>query len=1467
MAIKLNSPGWEIRPAVATRAAGVTLPGVPPEFLTHATGTEEFVAQPRAEVRGAAAAPATLDLTYEAPPGESAVLALRHPSGALTLHPPRTSTSRSRGGPVAIRFVAPIRLDGADLDRTTSRGVVSRVVKAVIVKVADAAIDAAVGLLLPKLAIAFETSVWKSRGLKEGWLKVTKEGLAARRLAAAKPSSTERSLLLVHGTFSHAAGAFAPLAHSSFFEDVAPLYGDRLFAFDHFSVSRTPEENVRMLLKELPDRTFTFDVITHSRGGLVLRTLVERGEAFGALASRIKVGRAVIVAAPNEGTPLATPSRWEDTVGWVANLLEMFPDNPFTTGAEFVANAIVWLARHASGDLPGLHSMDGDGELIRDLQSPPGPPPDSYSVLAANYSPGGAVLKRLLDMGIDQFFNTANDLVVPSEGGWRVDPSGGSFIPGSRIGCFGPGGNIDRDDVTHVNFFAQPETVAFLVASLKDEPHKLAPLDPAQRLPDRRLIRAGAAGIAAPPLAAAGRSAAARRARFGQPGAARAAEADGQLAISVVNGDLTFEDRPLLVGHYRSTRLTGTERVIDRLLDRAMSHALDLGVYPVEPGTQRIFMNSRIPEGRFWQTPRPEAVIVAGLGQEGKLQSAHILLTVRQAVIAWAERAAERGRTAPLSLAATLLASGGAGITPGQTAQLIAQGVHEANEIIRRAAERQRLPVVRELHFVELYLSRATEAWEALKMQAEATPGRYRVTEPIVAGLGSLPRPLESGYRGVEYDFISAETRRDASGNTSIAYALDTRRARTEVRAQATQARLLRDLVTTASSELNNDPQIGRTLYNLLVPLELEAFLAGSGETQIEVDEGTAGIPWELLDDAAPAQASRAPWAIRSKLLRKYRTETFRPYVTDADAQASILVVGEPQCPPDYPPLPGALQEARDVFALLTSDRGVARDSVKGLFAGGQLQEPPNSRQVVDALFDRSWRVVHVAGHGEPVNVKDGRGGVVLTNDTFLGASEIKAMRVVPELVFINCCHLAAGARPALSRPQARGSFDRAAFASSVAQALIEIGVRCVVAAGWAVDDQAASAFATTFYDALLRGQRFIDAVAEARARAYEFEGNTWAAYQCYGDPDWTLWRRDGWGRVRAASADEFDDVGSVPALYLALETLLVQSRFQGFAPDYQLERVRRLEARWQAMGWETSSEVAERFAQAYGAANDIASAIRWYETATRTGKAHVSFRILEQLSNLRIRAAWEHVRAVKHGEPPAADAGARPAKRRATEARQRLRAATAEARQTILQEMKVLDRLNAFQETGERESLRGSAMKRLAMLEADEGRGRQARAAIAAMARHYQRALDIGRERRAGDLFYPAANLIAAELALHGGTRRRRALPAGLLEAARRSVRKKNESDPDFWSLAAEPELRLYEVVARGTLARNLPAIQRGFRDLYKRSRDRAQWASVADTAHFVLDAYVTRATPPARKAASAVLDLVDKFAALKSD
>ena len=455
-------------------------------------------------------------------------------------------------------------------------------------------------------------------------------------------------------------------------------------------------------------------------------------------------------------------------------------------------------------------------------------------------------------------------------------------------------------------------------------------------------------------------------------------------------------------------------------------------------------------------------------------------------------------------LAATLLGSGGTGVSAGEAARLIAEGVYQANLLMADEEAEDKAPGpapprVSHLRFVELFLDRATEAWRALRLQDASRPGRYLITPAVKPGTGALLRPTDLGYRGAEFDFISVAATTDADGVPVISYTLDTKRARSEVRGQRAQSLLINELVATASNDHNNDEQIGRTLFGLLIPIELEAYLAGSGEMQIELDPQTAAIPWELLD--TKREANDEPWALRVNLLRKLRISRFREQVSDAGAGDSALVIGEPECPPEYPRLYGARAEAVAVQTCLTGTGGLTEDAVTGLFNPDATQAGPGARAVVNALFERPWRIVHIAGHGVPG--KRGKpGGVVLSNGTFLGPAEIGSMRTVPELVFINCCHLgAAEARQLLN------TYHRAEFASGVAGELISLGVRCVVAAGWAVDDDGARVFAEEFYGSLLRGNRFITAVGEARMAAYRNnpDQNTWAAYQCYGDPHWVF--------------------------------------------------------------------------------------------------------------------------------------------------------------------------------------------------------------------------------------------------------------------------------------------------------------------------------------------------------------------------
>ncbi|HZT54950.1 MAG TPA: hypothetical protein VFA35_01900, partial [Burkholderiaceae bacterium] len=217
--------------------------------------------------------------------------------------------------------------------------------------------------------------------------------------------------------------------------------------------------------------------------------------------------------------------------------------------------------------------------------------------------------------------------------------------------------------------------------------------------------------------------------------------ASAALSVTVLNGDLKFVRHPLLIGHYRPLTLNGAEAVVDRLVDRSMSRSFEAGLYPDEPGSHQIFGNLRRNPDNPFEMARPAAVVVAGLGEEGKLKAGDLVFTVRQAVLAYAQRLAERegGAPAQFELAATLIGSGGTGITPGSSAQLIAQGALDANQKLQENG----WPQLAQLTLVELYLERAADAWRALQLQEQAAPTRLRLVGKVGFGPGAMRRSLD----------------------------------------------------------------------------------------------------------------------------------------------------------------------------------------------------------------------------------------------------------------------------------------------------------------------------------------------------------------------------------------------------------------------------------------------------------------------------------------------------------------------------------------------------------------------------------------------------------------------------------------------------------------------------------------------------------------------------------------------------
>ena len=907
------------------------------------------------------------------------------------------------------------------------------------------------------------------------------------------------------------------------------------------------------------------------------------------------------------------------------------------------------------------------------------------------------------------------------------------------------------------------------------------------------------------------------------------------LEVSVLNANLAFVQLPLMIGHYRAERLTGTESVMDGLIGGEMQSALTVGDYPSEPATSKVFPNTRANPDDAHRLPRPAAVIVVGLGEEGDFRGSSLVDSARKGAIAAAQWAARNPKNLPqFELAATLIGSGGPSISAGQAAQLVAQGVREANAALAQLGGKW--PLVGHLQFVELYLDRAAEALRALQGQVAASPALFRIRdEKVLPGPGALRRPLDAGYRGTSYDFISALADKPAAGaaqQVPIRYALDTRRARTEVRTQKAQSKLVQELVKTSARSALEDKELGKTLFRLLVPADLEPYLGGTLEMVIELNPQTAGIPWELME--APDSGDSRPWAVRSKLLRKLRTEDPPPRVPDAGKDAGVLVIGEPWCDdPRYPRLPGARLEANAVLKQLTATGKFAPHRVRALIApedgGGR---GPSFDEVTKALMSGKWRVLHVSGHGAAPEGDQPSRGVVLSNGTFIGAAEIEALRPVPELVFVNCCHLGASS-PDLSRPE---------FAASVAQALIGIGVRCVVAAGWAVDDAVAAAFADTFYKRLLEGDRFMDAVFLAREEAHAKGGNTWAAYQCYGDPNWTL---------TIAGADpqkpapppgpEFAGVTSALALALALETIAIecQSRMPKFTPkevERQRLKIRYLETLPAAAGWSKRGDVAEAFAKAWTHADDPRAGLAWYRKALDAQDGSASMKATEQYQNLRVRVAADQVEEAKASSSSA------------------LRATAKAAAEDVRKAIGELERLFKESPSMERANLCASANKRLAMIL--EACGEPDRDAVEGARRHYTMAEKLG--EKLPDSFYPTMNIMALDV-----MSRSKSVPAARFTAVREKIRARLQDEPEFWSAVGDLELSLYEALNENALAPKLPVLNDGFDDLRERWPAPWMWKSVRDQARFIIPRYAQRASPDESAAAGALRAKLEAYAA----
>lgn len=352
-----------------------------------------------------------------------------------------------------------------------------------------------------------------------------------------------------------------------------------------------------------------------------------------------------------------------------------------------------------------------------------------------------------------------------------------------------------------------------------------------------------------------------------------------------------------------------------------------------------------------------------------------------------------------------------------------------------------------------------------------------------------------------------------------LKYVFLSQRARAESIVLQRQPGLIEKLLRSHLTNPRFDERLGKLLFQLMVPLDFKSTAREQSSLVLVVDSYSASLPWELV------QADDKPLALVVAMVRQLATGHFRRTVSATTRDATLIVTnpatdcyevhfgGSP-----LPSLAGAEKEGRAVFEVLS--RGGPGRRIELV--------PPKSDAltVLSKLYERPYRILSIAAHGVfEARASDGklRTGVVLSDGLLLTAVEISQMEIVPELVFLNCCHLG---QIQGGPPPGSGSPNK--LAQSISRELIDIGVRCVVVAGWAVDDEAAATFAGTFFEEMVvNNHQFGSAVFSARRRTYELHPstNTWGAYQAYGDPNFRLSRAKSPENSRASTPASIDEL------------------------------------------------------------------------------------------------------------------------------------------------------------------------------------------------------------------------------------------------------------------------------------------------------------------------------------------------------
>jgi hypothetical protein len=277
-----------------------------------------------------------------------------------------------------------------------------------------------------------------------------------------------RVLLLIHG-FSASIPLTFPAARRAWLAGMAAELGyDAVIGYSHPTIARDTLTNAEQLLALIPDALhLEVDLLCHSRGGLLGRTLVEL-----AASEKLHVRRAVFCGSPHGGTRLASPERWDQLVSLAINAaslaLTLSGAGAVLGVATRTLGYVLKAAAQFATDLPGVQVMrpadEPGGEFLQQLNAAGDPALAQrvqYAVAASRFSifnaGPGSFAQTLQALAAQAFIDMPNDIVVPTDSMSAIDLPQRAML-GERTRTFA---------VSHFGYFDDDQVRAFVAEHLR----------------------------------------------------------------------------------------------------------------------------------------------------------------------------------------------------------------------------------------------------------------------------------------------------------------------------------------------------------------------------------------------------------------------------------------------------------------------------------------------------------------------------------------------------------------------------------------------------------------------------------------------------------------------------------------------------------------------------------------------------------------------------------------------------------------------------------------------------------------------------------------------------------------------------------------------------------------------------------------------------------------------------------------